>query len=53
MTTYHVTLTSTAVKNLTVQANSVDDADRIARAIAKGIPAEFTPATVSVVEVNK
>jgi len=50
---YHVTLTSTAVKTVTVEAEAPDLADKLARAIAKGIPAEFTPATVSVVEINK
>ena len=50
---YQVTITATAVKILTVEADSDVEAERLARREAPGVRAEYTDPVVSVVEIQE
>ena len=50
---YQVTITATAVKLLTVEADNETEAERLARQEAPGVRAEYTDAVVSVVRIGE
>ena len=50
---YQVTITATAVKILTVEADNDVEAERLARREAPGVRAEYTDATVSVARIGE